>query len=150
MFVSASRDDPLHCPCRAGAFATPVLHWAGMGTDAPRFCSRCGEPEPLSPRRVCPACGMGVLLSAGRGEEPPVPGAAFVVCTEGLRVSAVSEAAEIFLGPEEDVLGRPLVELVSNDEIARVGTCGPPRGSLVMLQKPLQDLRKAATAVRKR
>ncbi len=122
-----------------------------MGTDAPRFCSRCGEAQRLSPRRVCPVCGKGVLLSVGRGEEPPPPGAAFVVCTTaGLRVSAVSEAAEPFVGREEEALGRSLPDLVSKEEIARITTCGPPPASLVVLQKPLQDLPEAATLVRKR
>lgn len=120
-----------------------------MGTDAHRFCSRCGEPEAVSPLRVCPACGMGVLL-ATRGEEPPLPGAAFVICTEEMRVSAVSKAAEPVIGYEASALGRPLLELVGGGEIARVSPCGPPAGTLVLLQKPLHDLRKAATTVRKR
>jgi len=121
-----------------------------MGTDAPRFCSRCGAPEPPSQRRICPACGKGVLLFAGRGEQAPARGGAFVVCTGELHVSAVSEAAERLLGPEERALGRPLMELVDEAAIARVGTCGPPPGVLVMLREPLQDLRKEAPGVRKR
>lgn len=112
-----------------------------------RFCSRCGEREAPSARRVCAACGMGVLLSVGR-DEPPSPGTAFLVCTPDLRVSAVSEGAELSLGPEEQLLGLPLAELVSDSEIARVSGCEPPRGTLVILQKPLQHLRKVASAVR--
>lgn len=110
-----------------------------MGTDAPRFCSRCGEAQPLSPRRVCPVCGEGVLLSVRRGAEPPARGAAFVVCTEARQVSAVSEAAERHVGPEEEILGRPLIELVSSEEITSVSACGPPPGLLVVLRKPASD-----------
>ena len=120
-----------------------------MGTEAHiRFCSRCGDSEGLTPRRVCASCGMGVLLSAERGDEPPPPGSAFLVCTEDMRVSAVSEAAEMFLGREAKLLGLPLMELVKRDEIVRVAFCGPPRATLVILQKPLQGLRKSLAAVR--
>ncbi len=126
-----------------------VLPWATMGTDAHiRFCSRCGDLEELSPRRVCASCGMGVLLAAERGGEPPSPGSAFLICTPDMRVSAVSEAAEMFLGREAEVLGEPLMTLVNGDEIARVTACGPPSATLVTLQKPLHHLRKGLTAVR--
>ena len=91
---------------------------------------------------------MGVLLTAEQGEEPPSPGSAFLVCTPDMRVSAVSEAAEMFLGRESQVLGEPLMGLVKGDEIARLAPCGPPRATLVTLQKPLHHLRKGLAAVR--
>lgn len=120
-----------------------------MGMDAHiRFCSRCGDSESLSARRVCASCGMGVLLSADRGDEPPAPGSPFLVCTPDMCVSGVSEAAEMYLGRESDLLGRALMELVRGDDIARVASCGPPRATLVILQKPLQSLRKPLLAVR--
>jgi len=65
-----------------------------------------------------------------------------------MRVSAVSEAAEMFLGREAEVLGEPLMGLVQGDEIARVTSCGPPNATLVTLQKPLHHLRKGLIAVR--
>ena len=91
---------------------------------------------------------MGVLLAPERGEEPPSPGSAFLVCTPDMRVSAISEAAEMYFGREDEVLGQPLMGLVKGDEITRVAPCGPPRATLVTLQKPLHDLRKALAAVR--
>jgi len=91
---------------------------------------------------------MGVLLSPEGGEEAPPPGSAFVLCTVDMRVSAVSEGAELFLGSEAQLLGLPLMEVVKGDEIARVAPCGPPRATLVTLQKPLQGLRKGFIHVR--
>jgi hypothetical protein len=96
-----------------------------------RFCSRCGEPAEEPPRgelppsrtRVCQACGMGMLLSCAR-EALPGAGAAFVIATVELEVSALSEAAEVIFGPEQAVLGRPLLELMTSpmgdDRLARV------------------------------
>ena len=91
---------------------------------------------------------MGVLLSTERGAAPPPRGSAFLVCTPDMRVSAVSEAAEVYLGDEDELLGKPLMRLVTGDEIARVVACGPPRATLVTLQKPLQRLRKRLVPVR--
>ena len=90
---------------------------------------------------------MGVLLAPQRGAEPPARGSAFVVCTPDMRVSAVSETAEMYMGREDELLGKPLMEVVSGDEIARVVACGPPRATLVTLQKPLQRLRKRLIGV---
>jgi PAS domain-containing protein len=85
-----------------------------------RFCSRCGEPAPTPPgepplraARVCGVCGMGVLLSCAR-QALPGTGAAFLIATADLEVSAVSQAAEALFGPEGDVLGAPLVDLLGS------------------------------------
>jgi hypothetical protein len=43
----------------------------------------------------------------------PKPGAAFLVVTADLRISAASEAAESLLG--EDLVGRPLLDVLSGD-----------------------------------
>jgi PAS domain-containing protein len=83
-----------------------------------RFCSRCGEPAETPPRaeahraqpRVCQLCGMGLLLRCLR-EALPGAGAAFLVVTGELRVSAVSQSAEGVLGEEGDLLGTPLGDL---------------------------------------
>jgi PAS domain-containing protein len=93
---------------------------ASARAGAIRFCSRCGEPapapaggRPLSAVRVCGRCGMGMLLSCAR---PALPGAgaAFLIVTADLAVSAISQAAEALFGPEHEVLGAPLVDLLGS------------------------------------
>jgi len=54
---------------------------------------------------------MGVLLSCAR-EALPGMGAAFIIATADLAVSAVSNAGEMLFGLEEDILGIPLATLV--------------------------------------
>jgi len=87
-----------------------------------RFCSRCGEPAEDPPRgaerrraqrRVCDGCGMGLLLRCGR-EALPGAGAAFLIVTVELEVSAVSSAAESVFGSEGGVLGSHLLDLVTS------------------------------------
>ena len=86
-----------------------------------RFCSRCGEPGASPPRgeatftqvRVCEICGMGMLLTCLR-EALPGAGAAFVIATAELRVSAVSESAEGLFGTEQHLLGSPLTEILTS------------------------------------
>jgi PAS domain-containing protein len=93
-----------------------ALTSASARAGAIRFCSRCGEPaptgrEPLRATRVCATCGMGMLLSCARQALPGV-GAAFLIVTSDLAVSAVSRAGEELFGPEDEVLGAPLVDLL--------------------------------------
>jgi PAS domain-containing protein len=84
-------------------------------TDRIRFCSRCGivreERElgfnPPDLERVCNDCGMGVMLNAGR-DALPNAGMAFLIVTDDLRISAVSEAAERIFGSETELLGTML------------------------------------------
>jgi hypothetical protein len=87
-----------------------------------RFCSRCGEPAidppagdapPPFEQRVCGACGMGVLLRCGSAALPGT-GTSFMVVTRTLEIGAVSEAAEVIFGPEEKLLGKGLLELISS------------------------------------
>ena len=86
-----------------------------------RFCSRCGAPpvEPtmrpnrITPERVCRACGMGLLLTCS-SDAVPAPAAAFLIVTFELRVSAVSEAGEKLFGAEREVLGAPLLDVVTS------------------------------------
>jgi len=54
---------------------------------------------------------MGVLLTCAR-EALPGMGAAFVIATADLSVSAVSSAGEMLFGLEEELLGVPLVSLM--------------------------------------
>lgn len=92
---------------------------AGRG-DTIRFCSRCGEPGeqpppgevPVAPR-VCTICGMGMLLRCARAALPGA-GASFLIVSHELTVSAVSEAGERLFGPEHELLGRPLLEVLSS------------------------------------
>ncbi len=56
---------------------------------------------------------MGMVLSCPR-DALPGEAAAFLILDYELRVSAVSEAGEKFFGKEDDVMGVPLLELVSS------------------------------------
>jgi hypothetical protein len=87
-----------------------------------RFCSRCGEPAEDPPReqdrrrsqrRVCDGCGMGLLLRCSR-EALPGAGAAFMVVTVDLEVTAVSLAGEDVFGDESEVLGMSVLDLVTS------------------------------------
>ena len=97
--------------------------------DGIHFCSRCGvilRPRELhsdrpGTERVCAGCGMGVLLTCSRSALPRA-GAAFLIVTASLRVSAVSEAGERIFGLEDEILGATLLSLLSSpagdDELA--------------------------------
>lgn len=95
---------------------------SAAGDATVRFCSRCGEPAEDPPRelerrraqrRVCGNCGMGLLLRCGR-DALPGAGAAFLIATAELEVSAVSAAAERIFGSEPEVLGLHLLEMVTS------------------------------------
>ena len=131
-----------------------------------RFCTSCGEiADGVGRLRVCPGCGMGVLLSAAPDALPGAR-APFVLVDRDLRVTAVSSAGERIFG--SDAPGRPLASLVSarggSGEIsrqvaraasglsgtarlavtvagrrgafeARISPCGPPRAALVAVAR---------------
>jgi PAS domain-containing protein len=62
--------------------------------------------------RVCPSCGLGLLLKT-RTELAPGPNDAFMVVDSTLAIEAVSERAERLLDvSEQDVVHRPLHELL--------------------------------------
>ncbi len=97
-----------------------------------RFCSRCGEPAmdppvgdepPLFEQRVCGICGMGVLLRCNP-DALPGAGSAFLIVTQSLEVSAVSEAAEAIFGPEDKLTGTGLMDLlispIGDRKLARI------------------------------
>jgi hypothetical protein len=67
-----------------------------------------------APQRVCPACGLGVILSCAR-EAAPRPGAQFLVVTTDLRVSAASAAVEEIFGDPDALVGAPLLDLLRGD-----------------------------------
>ena len=83
-----------------------------------RFCSRCGGPDdPLVGRserfkRVCERCGMGVMLTSS-GDALPGPGAAFMVVTAELSVSAVSRSGDKLFGEEGELTGSHLLAIVT-------------------------------------
>jgi hypothetical protein len=54
---------------------------------------------------------MGILLSCAR-EALPGMGAAFLIATADLSISAVSNAGEMLFGLEENLLGIPLASVV--------------------------------------
>ena len=130
------------------------------------FCSACGAlSERPGGRRVCPACGLGVLLSCA-ADALPGEAASFLVVDRDLRVSAASARAERLLGGrgcglrvQDLVSGRPgngelirqlaraagglpgtatLAVSVSGRRggfEARVSPCGPPRAALLVLAR---------------
>jgi PAS domain-containing protein len=81
------------------------------------FCGHCATPtpdgEPPAPHaRVCPSCGLGLLLET-REDAAPGPEDAFLVVDSSLRVHALSQRAEELLGVREDlVVHQPLAELL--------------------------------------
>ena len=86
-----------------------------------RFCTHCGSlfdaagasPERPLRGRVCSSCGLGVVLTCS-SDLLDQPGAAFLVVTSDLRISAASEAAEELLGKGEGLYGRPLLSVLTS------------------------------------
>ncbi|MBB4660775.1 PAS domain-containing protein [Conexibacter arvalis] len=157
----------------------PTLRLVPATGEEPRstrwFCGHCGalsDVVPAPPARVCGDCGLGLLLEA-RDDLVPQAGESFLIVDAALAVQALSAAAERLLAVrEQDVVGRPVAELLApadaeaggptgfahaihlsargDDEphratvrpanvfgvrmSARVGLCGPPRASLVVLE----------------
>jgi PAS domain-containing protein len=85
-----------------------------------RFCSRCGGESAEAARRVCESCEAGILLSC---RSDALPGAAFLICTYELSVTAVSEAGENIFGAEDGLLGTNLLDLATcplgDEQLAR-------------------------------
>ena len=90
----------------------------GLARDVPWlwFCGHCAAPSPIGApppnERVCPSCGLGLLLEA-REDAVPTDRDAFVVVDSGMLVQAVSAQAETFLGvTEEFAIDKPVAELL--------------------------------------
>jgi hypothetical protein len=109
---------------------------------------------------VCTACGLGVVLSCEPGILPRA-GAAFLIVKSDLRISAASAAVEPLLGDPDELVGEPVLDLLSGDPSlprwiaraamgsrrvtsvtlrrgtrrlnGRVATCGDPTAALVVL-----------------
>jgi hypothetical protein len=81
------------------------------------FCGHCAArgsdfAPPAPTARVCRACGLGLLLQTRRAVLPD-PGDAFVVVDTGMRIQALSFAAERFLSLDEgQAVDRPVSELL--------------------------------------
>jgi hypothetical protein len=93
------------------------------------FCSHCAaRPDPAataSASRVCPSCGLGLLLQASEDAAPEV-GAAFLVLDGSLAVCGMSRAAEkLLFAKETQAVHRPVTDL-----IAPADAEAQPRGSL--------------------
>jgi ribosomal protein L37E len=81
---------------------------------AVRFCTRCGDVQDEAPQRVCAQCGLGVMLACAPGLLTR-PGAAFLIVKSDLRVSAASVGVRSLLGDPDELIGRPLGELLVGD-----------------------------------
>ncbi len=82
------------------------------------FCGHCAAPSasnapPLPTARVCPSCGMGLLLETP-AVVAPARSDAFLVVDSRLLVQAVSEQAESLLSLSEgEAVNRPAVALLA-------------------------------------
>jgi hypothetical protein len=125
------------------------------------FCTHCGTLSNEAAARVCDVCGLGVILSCAPGVLPR-SGAAFLVVKLDLRISAASEAVEPLLGDPDELIGEPVLDVLSGDPSlaraiaraalgyrrmttvalrrgtrrlnGRVATCGGPAAALVVLE----------------
>jgi hypothetical protein len=115
------------------------------------FCTHCASlfDEPGARRRVCPRCGLGVVLTCSSATLD-APGAAFLVVTADLRVSAGSKQAEDLFSAHDGIFGRPLLSLVTSPagigELARLvhaaasGTMAPATLPVESAAARLDDL----------
>jgi PAS domain-containing protein len=100
--------------------AQPAVEWSW-------FCGHCAAPQGDAPpphARVCPSCGLGLLLETRRDV---VPGRqdAFLVIDSALLVQAVSRRAQTLLGvTEEGAVDRPVVELLAPADAEAQGRAG--------------------------
>jgi PAS domain-containing protein len=112
---------------------------APAGDDRPesiRFCSRCAHAseQPRGrlqvPRRVCDRCEAGVLLTC---RSDALSTDSFLILGPELTVTAVSEQAESIFGPEAELIGRPVLELVScplgDEQLTRHGALAAQRAT---------------------
>jgi hypothetical protein len=103
--------------------ATP--HGRVRGADLTRFCTHCASLYEVgsSRARVCPDCGLGVILTCA-STTLPTTGATFLVVTADLRVSAASRHAEGMFAIPDGTYGRPLMSLLTSPvgvgELARL------------------------------
>jgi hypothetical protein len=130
-------------------------------TEAVHFCTHCGALAHERAVRVCADCGLGVVLACAPGLLSR-PGAAFLVVKGDLRISAASVGVEPLLGDADELVGQPLLDVLSGDPAlprwivrasmgsrrvvsvalrkgprrvnAKVATCGSPTAALLVLE----------------
>jgi hypothetical protein len=85
---------------------------AGSHEEEVEFCSWCGEFDGEG-QRVCPKCGLGVLLHTS-AEVLRSPGSTFLIVRADGIVSAASEAAERLFG---NVVGKPVAAILRSREL---------------------------------
>ena len=94
----------------------------------PSFCN-CAAPSPHGDAppptaRVCPSCGLGLLLETRR-DVLPSSHDAFLVIDSALLVQAVSRRAQALLGvTEEGAVDRPVAELLAPADAEAQGRAG--------------------------
>jgi hypothetical protein len=87
---------------------------------------------------------MGMVLSCSR-DALPGEAAAFLILTYELAVSAVSEAGEKIFGPEQGVMGAPLLDLLTSpmgdDQLVRHASAAAqrPRDPVVLPVRLVSD-----------
>jgi hypothetical protein len=118
------------------------------GEELTRFCTHCAfvfdgpTAQAGAPNRgrVCTRCGLGVVLTCS-GATLTSPGAAFLVVTADLRVSAASQPAEDLFAVADGIYGRPLLSLLTSPagvgELARV-VVRAANGTLAPTTLPVQ------------
>jgi ribosomal protein S27AE len=92
------------------------------------FCGHCAAPSPdgapLPTARVCPSCGLGVLLET-RADAVPTDRDAFLVVDSALLVQAMSKHAETFLAiTEEMAINKPVADLLVPADAEAQGRTG--------------------------
>ena len=92
-------------------------HGRARGADLTRFCTHCASlyDAGSSRERVCKLCGLGVVLTCASATLTTA-GAAFLVVTSDLRVSAASRHAEDMFEVPGGTYGRPLMSLLTSPE----------------------------------
>jgi hypothetical protein len=82
-------------------------------TEAVHFCTHCAALSHEASRRVCDACGLGVVLSCAAGVLRA--GSTFLVVKGDMRISAASAGVEQLLGDPDALVGQPLLDVLSGD-----------------------------------
>jgi PAS domain-containing protein len=91
------------------------------------FCGHCAAPAPSDQApaptaRVCPSCGLGLLLET-RHDVVPSERDAFLVIDTALLVQAMSRRAQSLLAvSEEEAINRPVAELLVPADAEAQGT----------------------------
>ena len=89
----------------------------GSRAETTWFCGRCAAPAgdgaaPSPSMRVCPSCGLGLMLES-RVDLAPSPADAFMIIDSRLAIEAMSERSEQLLEITElEAIHRPMDELI--------------------------------------